>query len=110
MARGCAAGRLTVVTSGQMGGLDGSGDFDECDLPVEGLDLRGVWMFQLLCGGSEILVLVRLLPAVSGFLPAFLQLCVWLPLISGPAQLLSSWLQVDWPDEPSSFLVLEAQG
>ena len=96
--------------SGQMGGLVGSGDLDECDLPVEGLDLRGVWMFQLLCGGSEILVLVRLLPAVSGFLPAFLQLCVWLPLISGPAQLLSTWLQVDWPDEPSSFLVLEAQG
>ena len=93
-----------------MGGLDGSGDFDECDLPVEGLDLRGVWMFQLLRGGSVILVLAQLLPAVFGFQLAFLQLCIWLQLIFGPAQLLSFWLQVDWPDELSSFLMLEAQG
>ena len=95
---------------GRMEGLVGSGDLDGCDLPVEGLDLRGVWMFQLLHVCSVTLVLAQLLPTVSGFLPAFLQLCVWLQLISGLAQLLSSWPQVDWPDEISSFPVLEAQG
>ena len=79
-------------------------------MPVEGLDLRGVGMFQLLRGGSVILVLAQLLPAGFGFLLAFLRLCIWLQLIFGPAQLLSFWMQVDWPDELSSFLMLEAQG
>ena len=96
--------------SGQMGGLVGSGDLDECDLPVEGLDLRGVGKFQLLSGDSVILVLAPFLAEFSGFLLAFLRLCIWLQLIFGPAQLLSFWLQVDWPDELSSFLVSEAEG
>ena len=68
---------------GRMEGLGGSGDLDGRDLSVECLDLRGVGMFQLLCDGSVILVPAQLLPAISGFLPAFLRLCVWLQLISG---------------------------
>ena len=55
------------------------------------------------------LAVARLLPAFSRFLHAFPRLCVWLRLISGLVPLLFSWLQVDWPDELSSFLVLEAQ-
>ena len=64
-------------------------------------------MFQLLRVCLVTLAVVRLLPAFSGFLLAFLRLCVWLQLVFGLVQLLSFWSQVDWPDEFCSFLVLK---
>ena len=81
MARMCAARRLTAVMLGQMECLVGSGDLDGCDLSSKGLDLRGVWMFQLLRVCFVTLVLAQLLPAFSGFLLVFLRLCIWLRLI-----------------------------
>ena len=94
---------------GQMEGLVGSGSLDEYGLSVEGPDLRGVVMFLLLCGGSVTLALLQLLPIISRFLPAFLQLCVWHLPVSELGQLLYFWLQVGQPGGLSSFLVLEAQ-
>ena len=66
-------------------------------------------MFRLLLVCLVTLAVARLLPAFSRFLLAFLRLYVWLQLVFGLVQLLSFWSQVDWPDEFSSFLVLEAQ-
>ena len=103
------ARRLTATMLGRMKGLVGIVDLDGCDLSGEGLDLRGVWMFQLLRVCFVTLAVARLLPAFSGFLLAFLRLYVWLWLVFGLVPLLFSWLQVDWLGELSSFLVLEAQ-
>ena len=54
----------------------GSVDLDICGLSGEGLDLRGVWNIQRLRGCLRALVVAQLLPAFSGFLLAFLQLCI----------------------------------
>ena len=83
MARMCAARRLTAAMLGQMEGLVGSVDLDGYDLSGEGLDLRGVWMFQVLRVCFVALAVTRLLPAFSGFLLSFLRLCVWVQLVSG---------------------------
>ena len=66
-------------------------------------------MFQLLRVCFVTLAVARLLPAFFGFLLVFLRLCIWLRLVFGLVPLLFSWLQVGWPSELSSFLVLEAQ-
>ena len=66
------ARRLTATMLGRMKGLVGIVDLDGCGLSSEGLDLRGVWMFQLLRVCFVTLVLARLLPAFSRFLLVFL--------------------------------------
>ena len=99
-----------MVMLGQMGGLVGSVDLGVCGLLGEGLDLRGAYMFRLLLVCLVTLAVARLLPVFSGFLLAFLRLCVWLQLVSGFAQLPSFWSPVGWLSELSSFLELEAQG
>ena len=76
-----------MVMLGQMGGLVGSVDLGVCGLLGEGLDLCGVWMFRQLLVCLVTLAVAQLLPAFSGFLLAFLRLCVWLQLVSGFAQL-----------------------
>ena len=81
MVRMFAARQLIVVMLGQMEGLVGSVDLGVCGLLGKGLDLRGVWMFQLLRVCFVTLVLAQLLPAFSGFLLVFLRLCIWLRLI-----------------------------
>ena len=110
MARMCVARRLIAAMLGRTKGLVGIVDLDGCGLSSEGLDLRGVWMFQLLCVCFVTLAVARLLPAFSRFLLAFLQLCVLLQPASELVQLLSFWSPVDWPGELSSFLVCEADG
>ena len=94
---------------GRMEGLVGSVDLGVFGLFGEGHDLRGAGMFRLLRVCLVTLAVAQLLSAFFGFLLAFLRLCVWLQLVSGLVQLLSFWLQVDWLDEFSSFLVFEAQ-
>jgi hypothetical protein len=110
MARMFAARQLTAVMLGRMEGLVGNVDLDMFELSGEGVDLRDVWNVQQLRGCLGILVVAQLLPAFSGLLLAFLQLCVLLQLASELARLLSFWSPVDWPDELSSFLVREAEG
>ena len=87
MARGCAGKRLTAGTLGQMEGLVGSVDLGVYSLFGEGQDLRDAWIFRLLRVCLVTLAVAQLLPAFSGFLFAFLRLCVWLQLVSGFAQL-----------------------
>ena len=67
-------------------------------------------MFRLLLVCLVTLAVARLLPVFSGFLLAFLRLCIWLQLVSGFAQLPSFWSPVSLLSELSSFLELEAQG
>ena len=110
MARMFAARQLTAVMLSRMEGLVGSVDLGIYELSGEGLDLRDVWNVQQLRGCLRALAVAQLLPAFSGFLLAFLQLCVLLQLASELARLLSFWSLVDWPDELSSFLVREAKG
>ena len=110
MARMFAARQLTAVMLSRMEGLVGNVDLDIFELSGEGVDLRDVWNVQQLRGCLGVLAVAQLLPAFSGFLLAFLQLCVLLQLASELARLLSFWLPVDWPDELSSFLVREAEG
>ena len=94
----------------RMEGLVGNVDLYIFELSGEGVDLRDVWNVQQLRGCLGVLVVAQLLPAFSGLLLAFLQLCVLLQLASELARLLSFWSPVDWPDELSSFLVSEAEG
>ena len=94
----------------RMEGLVGNVDLDIFELSGEGVDLRDVWNVQQLRGCLGVLAVAQLLPAFSGLLLAFLQLCVLLQLASELARLLSFWSPVDWPDELSSFLVREAEG
>ena len=110
MVRTFAARQLTVVKLSQMEGLVGSVDLDICELSGEGLDLHYIWNVQQLCGYLRALAVVQLLPAFSGFLLAFLKLCVLLQPASELARLLSFWSPVDWPGELSSFLGREAEG
>ena len=105
-----AARQLTAVMLSRMEGLVGNVDLDVFELSGEGVDLRDVWNVQQLRGCLGVLVVTQLLPAFSGLLLAFLQLCVLLQLASELARLLSFWSSVDWPDELSSFLVREAEG
>ena len=93
-----------------MEGLVVNVDLDIYELSGEGLDLRYVRNVQRLCGCLRALVVALFLPAFSGFLLAFLQLCVLLQPASELAQLLSFWSPVDWPGELSSFLGREAEG
>ena len=90
-----AARQLIVVMLGQMEYLVGSVDLGVCGLLGEGLDLRGVWMFRQLLVCLVTLAVAQLLLAFSGFLPAFLRLCVWLQLVSGLARLPFFQLPVD---------------
>ena len=76
MARMFAARQLTAVMLSRMEGLVGNVDLDIFELPGEGLDLRDAWNVQQLRGCLGALAVARLLPAFSGFLLAFLQLCV----------------------------------
>ena len=110
MARMFAARQLTAVMLGRMEGLVGNVDLDMFELSGEGVDLRDVWNVQQLRGCLGVLVVAQLVPAFSGLLLAFLQLCVLLQLASELARLLSFRSSVDWPDELSSFLVSEAEG
>ena len=110
MARMFAARQLTAVMLSRMEGLVGNVDLDIFELSGEGVDLRDVWNVQQLRGCLGVLVVAQLLPAFSGLLLAFLQLCVLLQLASELARLLSFWSSVDWPDELSSFLVSEDEG
>ena len=110
MARMFAARQLTAVMLGRMEGLVGNVDLDMFELSGEGVDLRDVWNVHQLRGCLGVLMVAQLLPAFSGLLLAFLQLCVLLQLASELARLLSFWSPVDWPDELSSFLVREAEG
>ena len=55
-------------------------------------------------------MVVQPLPAFSGFLLAFLQLCVLLRPASELARLPSFWTLVGWPGELFSFLGREAEG
>ena len=95
---------------GRMEGLVGNVDLDIFELSGEDVDLRDVWNVQQLRGCLGVLAVAQLLPAFSGFLLAFLQLCILLQSVSELARLLSFWSPVDWPDELSSFLVREAEG
>jgi len=94
----------------RMEGLVGNVDLDIFELPGEGLDLRDVWNVQQLRGCLGALAVAQLLPAFSGFLLAFLSLCVLLQPVSELALLLSFWTPVDWPSELSSSLGREAGG
>ena len=110
MDRMFAARQLTAVMLSRMEGLVGNVDLDIFELPGEGLDLCDVWNVQQLRGCLGALAVAQLLPVFSGFLLAFLQLCVLLQPASELARLLSFWSPVDWPGELSSFLVREAEG
>jgi len=110
MARMFAARQLTAVMLSRMEGLVGNDDLDIYELSGEGLDLRDVWNVQRLRGCLRALAVAQLLPAFSGFLLAFLQLCVFLQPASELAWLLSFWSPVEWPGELSSFLRREAEG
>ena len=110
MARMFTTRQLTAVMLGRMEGLVGSVDLDICGLSGEGLDLRVVWNVQQLCGCSKAPVVVQPLNAFSGFLLAFLQLCVLLRPASELARLPSFWTLVGWPGELFSFLGREAEG
>ena len=110
MARMFAARQLTAVMLSRMEGLVGNVDLDIFELSGEGVDLRDVWNVQQLRGCLGVLVVAQLVPAFSGLLLAFLQLCVLLQLASELARLLSFWSPVGWLSELSSFLGLEAQG
>ena len=110
MARMFAARQLTAVMLSRMQGLVGNVDLDIFGLSGDGVDLCDVWNVQQLRGCLGVLVVAQLLPAFSGLLLAFLQLCVLLQLASELARLLSFWSPVDWPGELSSFLVREAEG
>jgi len=110
MARMFAARRLTAVMLSRMEGLVGSVDLDICGLSGEGLDLRVVWNVQQPCGCSRAPMVVQLLPVLSRFLLAFLQLCVLLRPASELARLPSFWTLVGWPGELFSFLGREAEG
>ena len=105
-----AARQLTAVMLGRMEGLVGNVDLDMFELSGEGVDLRDVWNVQQLRGCLGALAVAQLLPAFSGFLLAFLQLCVLLQPASELARLLSFCSPVDWLGELSSFLVREAEG
>ena len=80
---------------GRMEGLVGSIDLGVYGLLGEDHDLRGAWMFRLLRVCLVTLAVAQLLPAFSGFLFAFLRLCVWLQLVSGLARLPFFQLPVD---------------
>ena len=95
MARMFAARQLTAVMLGRMEGLVGNVDLDMFELSGEGIDLRDVWNVQQLRGCLGVLMVAQLLPAFSGLLLAFLQLCVLLQLASELARLLSFWSPAD---------------